>query len=395
VLVVAQVALAVVLLVGAGLLVRTFTYLQRLNPGFDGTNVVAASVSLQDARYSTATRVTQLVDRTLSQSRQDPRIEAAAVSLGLPYERLLNLGFRHLDGPQASAPRGRMTSATYVAGDYFSALRIPLRDGRSFNERDATTSPGVVIVNEQFAREYFDGQPAVGRRIAFAGREREIIGIVGNVQVRPGWGDHGPLAAMPLAYIPLSQASDPMLRLVHGWFQTSFIVRTRGGGTAESTLREAVTAADPQLPIAEMRTMTQVRSVSVAQPRLMMTLLVTLAAAAVLLAALGLHGLIAASVTDRTREMGIRMALGSSRSRAIRTLAVPGIVLALLGAAAGGLAARGAMRLLRHFVWGVNANDPTTFVGVGVLLLGIALLASVLPALRILRLDPAATLRAE
>jgi predicted permease len=396
VLVVAQVALAVVLLVGAGLLLRTFTHLQRLEPGFDGNNVVAANVSLQDARYRTTTQVTQLVEATLSNVARDPRIESAAVSLGLPYERLLNLGFRHLDGPQATAPRGRMTSAMYVGGDYFPMLRIPVREGRVFELRDDAAAPGVVIVNEAFAREYFEGASAIGRRIAFAGRERQIIGVVGNVQVRPGWGDKGPLAAMPLAYIPLSQASDGMLRLVHGWFTTSFIARSGDRSTtAHGRLREALTAADPQLPIAEIRTMKDVQSESVAQPRLLMTLLITLAAAAVLLAALGIHGLISASVTERTREIGIRLALGATSARAIRTLAAPGLLLALTGTLAGAFLARGATRLVHHFVWGVSANDPVTFVGVAALLVAVAAVASILPALRILRLDPAQTLRAE
>ena len=395
-LVIAQVALAVVLLVGAGLLLRTFTYLQRLEPGFDATNVVSASVSLQDARYRTASQVTQLVDATLSHIARDPRIESAAVSLGLPYERLLNLGFRHLDGPQASAPRGRMTSATYVSGDYFATLRIPIREGRAFDARDAAAAPGVAIVNAVFAREYFDGASPIGRRIAFAGREREIVGVVGDVQVRPGWGNNGPLAAMPLAYIPLTQASDPMLRLVHGWFTTSFIVRSADGGSAaHGRLREALAASDPQLPIAEIRTMRDVQSESVAQPRLLMTLLVTLAGAAVLLAALGIHGLISASVTERTREMGIRLALGATSARAIRTLAAPGVLLAVAGIVAGAFFARAATTLVQHFVWGVSTNDPLTFAGVAALLVTVAGTASVLPALRILRLDPAQTLRAE
>lgn len=395
-LVVAQVALAVVLLVGAGLLVRTFTHLRGLDPGFDGTGVVAASVSLQDARYQTAAQVIRLADAAITEARREPGIEGAAVSLGLPYERLLNLGFRHLDGPQASAPRGRMTSATYVRDDYFSALRIPVRAGRVFDARDTAGSPGVAIVNETLARQYFAGELPVGRRISFAGREREIVGVVGDVQLRPGWGDNGPLAAMPLAYIPLPQASDAMLRLVHGWFTTSVIVRSRGdANAAEQTLRSALSAADPLLPIAKVRRMQDVQSAAVAQPRLLMTLLVTLAVAAVLLAALGIHGLIAATVSEGTREMGIRMALGATAGRAIRTVAAPGLLLAASGIVAGVILARITARALTHLVWGVAATDPLTFGAVAVLLLVVAAVASPIPALRILRVDPAKALRAD
>jgi predicted permease len=394
-LVVSQVALAMMLLVGAGLLVRTFTHLRNLDPGFDPVHVTAATTSLQDARYPTTAQVVQLVERTLTRVRQDPQVESAAVSLGLPYERVLNLGFRHLDGPHAADVRGRMTSATYIAGDYFRTLRIPIRAGRSFDARDARASAGVVVVNETLARQYFADSTALGRRISFAGGPREIIGIVGDVQLKPGWGDNGPLAAMPLAYIPLSQASDGMLRLVHGWFNTAFIVRTRPGAVAEAVLRDGLAYADPLLPVAQVRAMRDVQSAAVAQPRLLMALLVTLAGAAVLLAALGIHGLIAASVSERTREIGIRMALGAPASSAIRALAAPGILLAVCGTMVGAFLARAAARLLAHMVWGVTTTDPAVFIGVTALLIGIAAVASIVPALRILRLDPAQTLRGE
>jgi predicted permease len=393
VLVVAQVALGVVLLVGAGLLVRTFSHLRHLAPGFDATGVITASVSLDDARYRTASRVAQMFDATLAGIRESPGVEAAGVSLGLPYQRILNLGFRHLDGPQAAAPRGRMTNATYVAGDVFQALRIPLRAGRLFDHRDRADSQGVVIVNEAFAREYFDGGNPVGRRIAFAGRERDIIGVVGNVQVRPGWGDNGPIAAMPLAYVPLVQAPDGLVRLVHGWFSPAIIVRAaRSNASTVSALRRALDAADPLLPFADVRSMREVQQASLAQQRFLMVLLAALATAAVLLAAVGIHGLIATTVTERTREMGIRLALGATLAQAARSLALPGVFLALIGIGIGAVAAVGFGRLLRHFLWGVSANDPLTFAVVSGLLLCVASLASVVPALRIVRLDPAKTL---
>jgi predicted permease len=380
------------LLVGAALLVRTFTHLRGLDPGFDGTNVHAATVSLQDARYASAADVTRLASSTLERLQTSPGVEAAAISLGLPYERLLNLGFRHLDGAEATGDP-RMTSATYVAGDYFRTLRIPLRAGRTFDQRDAAAAAPVAIVNETIAREYFGGTNPVGRRISFAGAEREIIGVVGDVVVRPGFGDRGPLAAMPLAYVPLAQATDGFLRLVHGWFATAVIVRGPGP-TSEATtlLRNAI---DPLLPIASVRSIQEVQSAAVAQPRLMMTLLTVLATGALLLAAVGIHGLVASSVAERTREMGIRMALGATMRRAVADLAMPAIALAAAGIVAGLAMARIAVRLLETFVWGTSPTDPATFVAVAVLFLGVAATASVAPALRILRLDPARTLRAE
>ena len=396
VLVVAQVALGVVLLVGAGLLVRTFTHLRGLDPGFEAEHVTAATISLQDARYRSAAQVSSLVAGTLQRLRTTPGIETAAVSLGLPYERLLNLGFRHLDGPEGAAPRGRMTSATYVAGDYFAVLRIPLRAGRTFSDRDAPGTAPVAIVNETLAREYFGTPNPVGRRIAFAGAEREIVGIVGDVQVRPGFGDRGPLAPMPLAYIPLAQANDAFLRLVHGWFSPSFLVRgERSRGGVVAAIRQAIESADPLLPLARVRSLEQVQAEAITQPRLFMTLLVTLAATAVLLSALGLASLIASTVTERTREIGIRVALGSTTAGAVRTIAAPGVLLAVVGIAIGVVAARSAVSVLRGFVWGVTPTDPGTFLAVGLLFVVIAAGASLLPALRILRLDPALTLRQE
>jgi len=390
--IVMQVGLGVVLLVGAGLLLRTFSHLRGLEPGFDGRGVHAASLSLQDARYDSAPDVNHLAESTLSRLDGTPGIEAAAVSLGLPYERLLNLGFRHLDGPEASGD-ARMTSATYIAGNYFGALRIPVRAGRAFDERDTGSSVPVAMVNETIARQYFGHANPVGRRIQFAGAEREIVGVAGDVVVRPGFGDRGPLAAMPLAYIPLAQANDALLRLVHGWFATAVIVRgPRSMHDATTQLRSAV---DARLPLAAVRSMAGVQREALAQPRLMMTLLLVLAGAAVLLSAVGIHGLIASALAERTREMGIRLALGATAARAVRTLAMPGIALAGGGIALGILAARGASTLLQSFVWGVSTTDAVTYVGVAVLFLIVAAAASVLPALRVLRLDPARTLRAD
>lgn len=390
ILVVSQVALGVVLLVGAGLLVRTFAHLRGLDPGFEPAGVTKATVTLQDARYSTAASVRQMFDATLARLGRDAGIESAGVALGLPYERLLNLGFRHMDGPQASAAQGRMTNATYVAGDLFTALRIPVRAGRTFDARDRADSPPVAIVSDAFARQYFDGGSPVGRRIAVAGGVREIIGVVGDVQVRPGWGDNGPLAAMPLTYIPLAQANDSLLRLVHGWFAPSFVVRSSAAPeAAAAALRRALDASDPLLPFARVRSMRDVQQLAFARQRLLMALLVGLAAASVLLAALGIHGLIATSVSERAREMAIRIALGASTAHAIRTLVLPGVTLALIGTAIGTIAAVAFARALRSVIWGVTATDPLTFAVVAGILLTVATLASIIPALRLLRIDPA------
>jgi predicted permease len=391
----AQVALGVVLLIGAGLLVRTFTHLRGLDPGFDPDNLLTAAVSLQDDRYRTREQVNRLFDQTLAWTESAPGIDGAAVALEVPYKRLLNLGFRHLDGPEATAG-GQTTSATYVSPGFFDVMRIPIRRGRAFNGGDRTDSTPVVIVSDAFVRQYFKGANPLGRRIAVAGAEREIVGQAGDVQVRPGWGDNGPLSAMPLAYVPAGQVSDATLRLVHGWFAPTFVVRTRTSITdAAASLRRAVDTVDPLLPFANVRPISDVRAASLAPQRFLMALLAGLAAATVLLAAIGMHGLIATTVTERTREIGIRLALGATAGQTMRSIALPALALTAVGIAAGLLVSAFAVTAFRSFVWGVSTSDPLTFTAAPAILLVVATVAAVLPALRILRLDPAQTLRAD
>jgi predicted permease len=389
-----QVALGIVLLVVAGLLVRTFVHLRNLNPGFDPENVVAASVSLQDARYESAARVSALFDSALRDISLLPGVDSAGVSLGLPYQRILNLPFRYVGQVRRSGQDRGITNAAYIAGDYFRALRIPVRRGRTFDARDTAGSPAVTIVNDAFVKTYFDDDDPIGRRLAFGGGEREIVGVVGDVQVRPGWGNNGPLAPMPVAYIPVTQVSDGMMRLVHTWFSPVFVARAAGPlDQIAAGMRRAVDTVDPMLPFAEVQRMTEVRAASLARQRFLMALLVGLAATAVLLAAVGIHGLVATSVAERTREMGIRLALGSTALNAVRALTLPGLLLTGVGVVLGLAGAAAATRLVRHFVWGISATDPLTFAAVPALFLVIATVASLTPALRILKLDPAATLR--
>jgi hypothetical protein len=340
--------------------------------------------------------VRRLFEDTLSGLRETPGIEAAAVALGLPYQRLLNLGFRHLDGPQAAAAQGQMTNATYVTPDFFRAMRIALRRGRAFDRPDTESSAPVVIVSSAFAQAYFGGEDPIGRRIRLSGADREIVGVVADVQVKPGWGNGGPLSTMPLAYLPVSQVSDGFLRLVHGWFEPVFVVRSAMPMTETGTaLRRALDAVDPLLPFADVRGMREVKTKSLAEPRLLMMLLGGLALATLLLTAVGIHGLIATSVVERTREIGIRLALGANIGQAMCTIAYPGIALAVIGTAIGLMAAAASVHLIRHFVWGVSTTDASTFVGVAIVLLVVASSASLLPTLRILRVDPATTLRQE
>jgi predicted permease len=395
-LVVGEVAMGVVLLVSAGLLVRSFLHLRGLSPGFDPSNVITATISLQDARYEDAAKVDRLFTDSLNRIRAIPGVQAAGVTLGLPYTRLLNLGFKPLDG--GSPVTGTATTnLSYITPGYFQALRLPLREGRDFADADRAGTEGVAIVNEEFVNRFYKGQTVLGRHIAASGT-RTIVGLVATARATSSGfaGYNGPLVSPPVIYVPASQVSGGFLKLVHTWFSPAWVVRASGAMPAVvDGIRRSVAAVDPMLPIAKMASMAEVQAASLAQQRFMMTLVLGLGAVALLLAAIGIHGLIASSVSERTRELGIRLALGATGSQVIRDVLVPGLTLAAAGVTLGGAAALAAVRLLRSFLWGVTPTDPLTFVGVIVTLLAVALLSSLIPALRVLRLDPALTLRAE
>jgi predicted permease len=394
-LVVGEVAMGVVLLVSAGLLVRTFIHLRNLSPGFDPSSVTTATISLQDKRYEDPVKVNRLFADTLAGIRRQPGVEAAGVALGLPYSRLLNLGFARVEGATPEA-KGGMTNLSYITPGYVEALRLPIRKGRVFSDADRSDSMPVAIVNEEFVRRYYKDQDVVGLHIRVAGGPREIVGVVANARATSSGlgGDGSPLIIPYVVYVPAAQTGGGFFKQVHMWFSPSWVVRASGpiAGLADG-VRQSVAAVDPMLPIAKMESMADVQAASLAQQRFMMTVVLGLGAVALLLAAIGIHGLIASSVSERTRELGIRLALGATSRQIARDVMMPGLILAGAGVAIGSAAALAAVRLLRSFLWGVTPTDPLTFGLVVVTLLAAALLASAIPALRILRLDPATTLR--
>jgi len=394
-LVAGEVALGVVLLVGAGLLIRTFAHLSGLNPGFDAHNVITAQLSLQDARYATSESVNRLFEKSLTRMRELPGVESAAVALSLPYERALNTEFQRLDGRHVDK-ESQITNLFYITPEYFRVLQIGLLRGRVFTAADGSTTAPAAVVSEAFVKMYMPGEDALGRHLDLGGDRREIVGVVGDVQQKSGWGDGRPLAAMPDVYIPAAQTDGKSYQALHVWFSPSWMVRS--SGPAEGVIagmQRALESVDPRLPFAGFHSMEDIRYRSLAQERFQAVLLGALAGLALLLAAVGIYGLIANSVAERTRELGIRLALGATVAQAIRAVALPGVALALAGVVAGSVLALFASQLLRHLVWGVRPGDPVTFVAVGVGLLAVAAAASFLPALRVTRLNPAETLRQE
>jgi predicted permease len=397
ILVVAEVALGVVLLVSAGLLVRTFVHLRSLNPGFDPSHVTTAMVSLQDKRYEDAVKVNQLFEESLARIRQQPGVEAAGITLGLPYTRLLNMGWRRIEGFDPSE-QWLGTNVSYVTPGYVEALRLPLRRGRAFTDRDRDGATPVVIVNQEFARKYYKGADIVGMHIRVAGADREIVGIVGNARATSSGlgGDSGPLIVPFVVYVPAAQVSGDFLRQVHTWFSPTWVIRSSAPtGTVVEAIRRSMAGVDPLLPIAKIESMSEVQSASLASQRFTMSLVAGLGLVALMLAAIGIHGLISSSVTERKRELGIRLALGATARQVIVNVVSPGVTLAAIGVVIGCGAALALSTLMRSFIWGVQPTDPVTFASVAAILLAVSLAASLIPALRVLRLDPALTLRAE
>jgi predicted permease len=392
-LVLTEVALSLVLLVGAGLLIRTLLHLQHLDPGFDGTNVLTASASLQDARYRESGGVNRLFRDSLEAIRKIPGVAAAAVGLHVPYQRWLNSGAR-VRGSSASLDTEIGTSMNYVTPGYFEALRIPVRAGRVFDERDTEDSMPVALVNETFARKFLKGQDALTSYIVGGKAARQIVGVVSDLQQQPGLSRSGPIVQEPALYIPATQFSSDAFRMAHTWYSPNWVVRGTGrrqeiaGG-----IERAIAGVDPLLPVASFRSMIDERDSALKSERTNAWLLGTLAGLALLLALVGVYGMVANSVVERTREFGIRMALGSSRGRVVWNAVAPGMLLSAAGVAIGALMAAGSVRLLKGLLYGVPPIDTPTFLTMASALIVISALASLIPALRLVRLAPASVLR--
>ncbi len=396
-LLVAQVALAVVLLVGASLLAGSFAHLRGVDPGFEPDGLLAASVSLDDAGYTTSAEVDRLFRTSLARLEASAAVDGAAVGLSVPYQRPLNTSFRLTEEGPDSQPR--TTNLTYVTADYFDVLRTPVVAGRGLREADGRPSATpVALVNQAFADTYFDGASPLGRTLTMKDRDWRVVGVVGNLVQRPGFGDYAPVAAVPAMYVPVAHLSDEMVTLAHGWFSPSWVVRTSRAATREAAaqaIREALRTAAPGLPVASLQTFGELRRGALRFQWLLAVLMTGLAAIALLLTAVGLAGLVAGTVQERRRALGIRLALGATRGRAVTSVVLPilGLTAAglVLGAALGPLAGG----LLRGLLWGVAPDSPATLAAVTGGMLLVALAAALVPALRIVHIDPASSLRAE
>ena len=398
-LVVSEVKLAVVLLIGSALLIRTFIALHSVNPGFDARNVVTMDMSLSGPRFEKTAGIAQLAREGRQRLRAIPGVEESALTCCLPIQGQFGLPFtivgRPVDPSKGNPDAGWMNTS---AG-YYNVFRIPVIRGREFTDQDTAGSPPVALVTEAFAKQFFPNENPVGHQIwighgigpEFEEPPREIVGVVGNTH--EGGLGHDPGSVM---IVPDSQVPDGVTKLNGGFVAMRWVVRTQGNPQhLINEITEQLRQASGGFAVSRVRLMDEILLSSTARENFNMLLLTIFGAVALVLAAIGIYGLMAYSVEQRTQEMGIRMALGADRT-AIRKLVVwQGMRLALVGLVLGIGAAFWLTRFLASFLFGVKAWDPAVFVWVPLILAAVALLAVWLPATRASKLNPMSALRVE
>jgi predicted permease len=398
-LIVTEIALALVLLVGAALLIRTFAALRGVDPGFSTDKVLTMEMSLTGSRYDTSATVNQLVRDSQRRVESLPGVVAFASTCCLPLEGGFGLPFIIEGRPLTDGPAHGGAGYRPLSPRYFDVFKIPLLRGRMFTDHDDSGSELVVLINEGMAKKYWQDANPVGQRITigkgvgpeFEEPAREIVGIVGDV--RNGGLDSDPDEIM---YVPVAQMTNGQTALNNRIIPITWIVRTKVEPFSLSTeIQEQLRTASGGLPVSHIRSMDQVRSESTQRTDFNMTLLVIFAGVALLLAAIGIYGLMAYSVQLRTQEIGIRMALGAGPQDVRSMVVKQGMRLALFGVFLGVAAALALTRLMASLLYGVKPWDPIAIASVAVLLCAVALLATYFPALRASRVDPMIALRYE
>jgi len=399
VLVITEVMLALVLLVGAALLLRTFAALRTVNPGIDMQNILTMEMSLAGTPFEKTAGAAQL-DRDAERRIENlPGVVAAASTWLLPLEGNFGLSFAIEGRPLTNGPTHGGAGFRAISPHYFGVFGIPLLRGRLFNDRDDSRSPGVVVIDETMAKQFWPRGDALGQRITigrydnpeFAEPPRQIIGIVGDVR------DRG-LSRLPTAmmYMPQSQIRDAITTLNASVSPITWAIRTKVEPYSLTTsIQRELREASAGLPVSRIRSMGRVAVQSTAGSDFNLILLLTFAALAVLLAAVGIYGLMAYSVQQRTQEIGIRVALGAGIRDVRNMIVFQGMRLALIGIALGIFVALGVTRLMASLVFGVKTTDPTVFMAGAILLGGVALIAAYVPARRASRIDPLDALRHE
>src|SRR5262245_11854118 len=390
-LVVAEVALGLVLLIGAGLMIHSFGRLVNINPGFDPKNVLTGQVSLTRQAYEDTEERVRYVKQTLDRLRALPGVEDAAFVAPMPFSGgNVFSDFRIVGNPKPEPGEEPFANVRSVTPDYFQAIRIPLRQGRYFTEEDRRVGVGAAIINETLAKSYFPNEDPIGKRISNIGANQnegdpeqwEIVGVIGDVH-------HSSLTkpATPELYLPFQQNS---------WSWGNFFVRTTNDPSSlTKSFTEAIRSGDRTVPVANVQPLTQAISNTLAQARFYTLLFALFGATGLILTLTGIYGVISYTVTQRTQEIGIRMALGAKAGDVLAMVIRQGLRLALVGVSLGVLVALGLTRLMKTLLFGVSATEPLTFVGIALLLTFVALAACYFPARRAAKTDPMLALRYE
>jgi predicted permease len=381
-LIVSEVALALLLLCGAGLMLRSFVELNRVNPGFQTEHLLTMKIALPGGTYPKSEQTLSYLDRLMTQLQAIPGVQRAAAASTLPLSGESDWGtFLIADGTTADWSKASAADWRGVSADFFQTLRIPLLRGREFT-RDDENRQNAVIINEAAARKFWPGTDPIGREILVGHESRplEIIGVVGDVR---GAGLNA--EAKPEMFTPL-----------RGFWYAFLALRTsEDPSRLASTVRDEIAGLDRGVPVYQVATMDQLLSASVATQRFNLFLLMLFAALAVGLAAIGIYGVLAFSVSRRTHEIGVRLALGARPRDVLRLIVGQGMQLVVAGIVLGIGAALALTRLMASLLYGISATDPATFLAVSLLLIIVALLACYLPAQRATRVDPLQVLRCE
>ncbi|HWS87819.1 MAG TPA: ABC transporter permease [Pyrinomonadaceae bacterium] len=388
-LVVAEVALALVLLAGAGLMIKSFLRLQEVDLGFNAEHVLSMRVQLSGTNYREGARAVAFYEQLVERIEATPGVQAAAAVGTVFLSSTPNSSWFSIEGRPAFPPNERVeVPIDPVTPNYFRAMGVPLLKGRAFDARDRQDAPAVTVVNETFARRFFPGEEAVGKRIKYGppdsdGQWITIVGVVGDTR-RTGFD----AAVRPETYLPHAQAPARGMMLV---------VRSSAADPSAlaNAVRGAVSSLDREVPVFQVRTLDELLSGMMAQRRLNMLLLAIFAGVALLLAAVGIFGVMNYAVSQRTHEIGLRVALGAQGRDILRMVVGQGMALVLAGLVLGLVCALALTRLMSSLLYGVSAADPVTYAGIALLLAAVALLACYLPARRAMKVDPMEALRYE
>ncbi len=389
ILVVAEFALALMLLIGAGLMIRSFVRLQQVNAGFNPDKVVTMQLNLPRNKYREPAQGAAFQQQFLQKVQSLPGVESASLSMALPPNLAIMTNPFTVEGkPPASGEAQPLAEELLISPDYFKTLGIRLLNGRVFTEADNGDAPSVIIINKTMAETYFPGQDPIGRRLQTGGYSPDvpydlIVGVVDDVKYR-GLNEE----PKPTMYVPFLQ---------NLWWRSMYIaVRTQNDPlTHVAAIRNEVLAVDKDLPVSNIKTMEQLTSESVTEPKALTTLFGLFGAVALILASVGIYGVMSYTVTQRTREIGIRMALGAQKGDVLQMIVRQGMTLAVIGVSIGLLASFVLSRVIADLLFGVNARDVLTFLAVSLILAGVALVACFVPARRAAKTDPMVALRYE